>query len=144
MLMISGKVYDFLLLSDSVFVCDFRSAFRLITGDASSCGRLEGRLVVFIVIENTEICFVDHMVIAFDISSFACIDYILRDISGVVRSEQIVLVVFADVRIFGSDIYSSYLRALFLEFGHDFKTQRIEIAPAAKQKGISISVVDKG
>ena len=82
------------------------------------------------------------MVIAFDISSFARIDYILRDISGIVRFEQIVLVVFADVRIFGSDIYSSYLRALFLEFGHDFKTQRIEIAPAAKQKGIGVSVVD--
>ena len=87
MLMISGKVYDFLLLSDSVFVCDFRSAFRLITGDAASCGRLERRLVVFVVIENTEVCFIDHMEIAFDISCFACFDDILRDISGIVRSE---------------------------------------------------------
>ena len=124
-------MYPFLLLK-SIFVCDFRSAFRLFMGDTASCGRLDGRLIVFVVIENTEVCFVDHMVIAFDISSFACFDDILRDISGIVRSEQIVFVDFGDVGVFGSDIYSIYIGAFLLDLGHDFKAQVIEVASAAK------------
>lgn len=90
------------------------------------------RLIAFVIVEDTEIRFVNHMVIAFDISCPACVDDILRNISGIVRFEQIVFVVPTDVRVFGSDIYSFYAGSFFLDFGYDFKTQVIKIASAAK------------
>ena len=94
--------------------------------------RLLRRLIVFVIVEDTEIRLVNHMVIAFDISCLACVDDILRNISGIVRSEQIVFVGFVDVRVFGSDIYSFYVGAFLLDLGYDFKAQVIEIASAAK------------
>lgn len=84
------------------------------------------------------------MKIAFDISRFACLGDIFRDVGGVVVSEQIVFVVFVDVGVFGSDVYSFYVGAFLLDLGHDFKAQVVEIASAAKQKGIGVSVVDQG
>ena len=87
---------------------------------------------MFVVIEDAKGCLVDHKVIAFDISRFARLDDILRDISRVARSEQTILVVLVDVRVLGSNIYALYVGAFLLNFGHDFKAQVIEIASAAK------------
>ena len=89
-------------------------------------------MIGFVIIKNTDVCLVNHVVIAFNISGFSCFFDFVGDISYIIEFEQIFFVVLVDIRVFSSDIDSFYIGPLLFNLGYDFKAQVIKIALAAE------------